>query len=248
MAEDGTQTEVNVDPNGPAYEQQVNGKPATEEEVKAAQADPNLRDTVKTIFNPSVGRYDVEADIGPAFATRRQEAFASMTDLMKQNPKIFDLAGDLMLRSADFPMADEIAERIKATLPPNVLGQGIPPAMQQMQQQHEQQTQFLQNALGKALQQLQDKGQEQQDRASKQGLETYKAETARMQAFGGIDPDAMRLIVREEIGRLAGLPATPGAPGAGLTPIVAANAHAEDALRPVLPAPDDGQQPTQAAQ
>ena len=123
MAEDGSQTEVNIDPDGPAYEQRVNGQPASEEQVKQAQADPALKDTIETIFNPNIGKYDVEADIGPAFATRRQEAFAAMTDIAKQNPEFMKIGGDLYFRQADFPLADELADRFKRSIPPAILGE-----------------------------------------------------------------------------------------------------------------------------
>jgi hypothetical protein len=135
MAEDGSQTEVNIDPNGPAYEQRVAGQPASEEQVKQAQADPNLRDQIETIFNPNVGKYDVEADIGPAFNTRRQEGFAAMTEIAKQNPNFMAIGGDLYFKQADFPLADELAERFKRSIPPAILGEGEPPMVQQIKDQ-----------------------------------------------------------------------------------------------------------------
>ncbi len=194
MAEDGSQTEVNIDPNGPAYEQRINGKPASPEEVKAAEADPTLRDKIETIFNPNVGKYDVEADIGPAYNTRRQEAFAAMSELAgRPGSNLMQIAGDLYFKNADFPMADEIAERFKRATPKAILGEAPPPEVQQLQQQNE--------ALHKITAELALKlsvaeGKVKQG-VDKSHVDEYNAETQRMSAVGAIDPDAMKPIIRQ---------------------------------------------------
>jgi hypothetical protein len=46
-----------------------------------------------------------------------------------------NVAGDLLMKAADFPMAEDLAERLQRLVPPNVLGQGPSPAEQQLQQQ-----------------------------------------------------------------------------------------------------------------
>jgi hypothetical protein len=76
------------------------------------QPDPSV------IFNPTVGQYDVEADVGPAFGTQRQEAANAFAEIMKQNPAAFQVVGDLWAENSDFPNADEFARRMKQGLPP----------------------------------------------------------------------------------------------------------------------------------
>lgn len=120
MAEDGTQTDVSLDPKSAAsYAQQVN----------------KLTQEVQHIFNPNVGKYSVEADVGPAYGTRRQEAFSAFERIVTQNPALTMVVGDLMFRNADFPGADEIANRLFNMVPPQALGTAANPAFQQMQMQ-----------------------------------------------------------------------------------------------------------------
>jgi hypothetical protein len=90
---------------------------------------------VLRIFNPRVGRYEVQADVGPSYATKRQEAFNAFTQIMTASPQLMQIAGDLMFRAADFPMAEDFAERLGRMVPPQALGKGPPPEVMAMQQQ-----------------------------------------------------------------------------------------------------------------
>lgn len=105
----------------------------------------------------SRGKYDVTITTGPSFATQRQEAAEVYMALMQAMPQVMGLAGDLVFKAVDLPYADEIAERIKATLPPPIqqmlaskekTGKALPPeavaamakadeAMMLMQQQNQ---------------------------------------------------------------------------------------------------------------
>lgn len=102
-------------------------------------------------YDLGAGKYDVSISNGPSYATKRQEALASMLDLTKAYPQVAQVAGDLMIKNMDWPGAQEIAERLKKTMPPELTGdekdqsQELPPAavqqMQQMTQMIEQLTQ-----------------------------------------------------------------------------------------------------------
>lgn len=74
----------------------------------------------KVHYNLGVGKYDVSVDTGPSFATKRQEAAQSMLDLAKSTPTIMQVAPDLFVKALDIPNANEIAERLKKTLPPGI--------------------------------------------------------------------------------------------------------------------------------
>ena len=67
------------------------------------------------------GKYDVIANIGPSFKTRRKEAASSMVELGRIFPQIMQVAGDLVAKNLDWPGADEIAERLKKLLPPGIV-------------------------------------------------------------------------------------------------------------------------------
>jgi len=107
---------------------------------------------IKKIFNPLVGEYDVVIDTGPSFQTQRQEAYANLIELAGRNPQLMQVAGDLVMRAADFPMAEKLAERLEKTLPKELRDQKpgqqqLPPEVQQQMAEHEQQIQQLGQAL-----------------------------------------------------------------------------------------------------
>jgi TolA-binding protein len=64
-----------------------------------------------------------------------------MLELSKANPAITQIAGDLIVKNMDWPGAAEIAERLKKTVPPNLIddpkakNQQVPPQVQQQMQQ-----------------------------------------------------------------------------------------------------------------
>lgn len=75
----------------------------------------------------SVGKYDVVVSVGPAYATRRQEAAESMLQFIQSSPNAGPLIADLVAKNMDWPGAEEIAERLRKALPPHISGQGLPP-------------------------------------------------------------------------------------------------------------------------
>jgi len=72
------------------------------------------------IFDPSIGKYDVITEVGPTYKTKRQEAAEAMTMILQSNPQLWPIAGDLLVKSLDWPNANEIAERLELMLPPEL--------------------------------------------------------------------------------------------------------------------------------
>jgi hypothetical protein len=70
----------------------------------------------------SVGKYDVTITTGPTYATRRQEAAAQLMQLAGQDPQLIQVAGDLIVGELDIPGGDKIQQRIKNSMPPQILG------------------------------------------------------------------------------------------------------------------------------
>lgn len=66
------------------------------------------------------GRYDITVTAGPSFATQRMEAADAYIGLSQSNPAIMAAAGDLVVKSLDLPFSEQIAERMRAMLPPPV--------------------------------------------------------------------------------------------------------------------------------
>ena len=97
----------------------------------------NKESITETLNDLSVGRFDVRVSSGPAFSTMREEMRETLIQLAQAYPPLMGLAGDLMVGAYDFPKAKEIAERIKRTIPPQVLEdqppqQGPDPAQEAM--------------------------------------------------------------------------------------------------------------------
>ena len=161
IGEDGEESHVQLDPKAA----QAYLKHASKE-----QAD------VEAIFNPNVGRYDVEADIGPAYQTRRQEAFTAITQIIKEAPGLVNVVGDLLFKSADFPLAGEIAERLERMVPPQAKGEGAPPAVVELQAQLKQ----MQAMLAQMSQQLGEERLRLKAKDQQKEIDVYEAVTKRM--------------------------------------------------------------------
>ncbi len=81
----------------------------------------------------SVGKYDLVVTQDSNYATKRIEALNSMVEIARVNPAIMQIAGDLIVKAMDWDGAEEIAERLKKTLPPQLQDQdpnGLPPEVQ----------------------------------------------------------------------------------------------------------------------
>jgi hypothetical protein len=82
-------------------------------------------------YDLSRGKYDVNVSTGPSFASKRQEAVESMLELSRGYPKMAEVTGDLIVKNMDFPGAQEVSERLKKTIPPEILANAedvqIPP-------------------------------------------------------------------------------------------------------------------------
>lgn len=68
----------------------------------------------------TVGRYDVIVSIGPAYSTQRQEAAAILLDLIQSIPQIGLAAADILVKNLDVKGADELVNRVKKLVPPNL--------------------------------------------------------------------------------------------------------------------------------
>lgn len=135
--------------------------------------------SVVRIFNPNVGKYEVQADVGPAYATRRQQSFDAFMQILATAPQIMSLAGDLLMKNADFPQAEELAERLARMVPPQAMGNG--PSPQEAQQA--QQIQGLQAHVALLSEQLAVEKMRRSARDQRTDIDAYEAVTKRMGAL-----------------------------------------------------------------
>lgn len=95
---------------------------------------------IKKIYDLTVGTYDVTITVGPSYQSRRQEFVESVLELVKAAPQIMGVVVDLLVRNFDWPGAQEIADRLKKMLPPQLQdnSEDQPPVPPQLQAQIQQ--------------------------------------------------------------------------------------------------------------
>lgn len=140
----------------------------------------------------TLGKYDVVIETGPSYATKREEAASAAMELAAgigaQNPQLVANIIDLVAGAQDWPMAKQIAARLKASVPPEILA--ATGEADQNQMEPEEKVQALQQQLTQATQQLQqmqlqeqmlqvklaDETQKNQTQEQKNQIEKYKAD------------------------------------------------------------------------
>jgi hypothetical protein len=122
----------------------------------------------KQPYDLTRGKYHVRVTTGASFTTKRQEAAATLTEVFKQVPALMQVGGDLLFKNMDLPGMQALAERVKKTIPPQLLDenqQNADPRVAQMQQiieQGQQQMQQMQQELAACQQELKSKQLEAQ--------------------------------------------------------------------------------------
>lgn len=197
LGETGTEREVTLDPDAE--------KEYQEERMQR-------EDRARIIFNPGFGRYSVVVEAGPSYATRRQEAFNALAQILQASPQLVPLVGDILFQSADFPLADQLAERLRRAVPPYVLGEGPTPQEQQMLQQMQAMRQALANLMQQAAERKIDDG----NGLDKHAIEEFRAETERLKVLlSGFAPEQIGVLVRQALSDTLGtqLPNVPAGTG-----------------------------------
>jgi hypothetical protein len=208
LAQDGSRMNVKIDtdakqelqnttdPNNPPMD---NGQKVTE-----------------YVFNPEFGQYDIQADTGPSFATKRMETAAALLELAKGDENFMKIGGDILMKNMDFAGADILALRYGNIIPPQVKGEGLPPEVEDQMNKAADMIQMLQGKIGELTQQVKDKDKELTIKAQNldlnfkkesaaQAREDYRAETERTVALfntskdgEGIDPQ-LKVVLKQLI-------------------------------------------------
>ena len=134
-------------------------------------------DGKEVLYDLTVGQYDVRVDGGKSYATKRQEGAEKLGQLIGAIPDLAQVIGDDYVQSLDFDLAQHAAERIRKTMPPQLL-EGEPGAaksravaeqMQQLQQVPQMVEQLKQQAS--QLAQMQQAVQQQSETIQQQALQ-----------------------------------------------------------------------------
>lgn len=134
------------------------------------------------IFDLTVGKYDVVVNAGPSFTTRREETAEQMMEFIRVFPQSAPLIGDLLAKNLDWPGAEQVAERLRAMLPPQAAGQ-VPPIVAQLQQALQQQGAQAQQQLGELSQKVQELQLQLRDKQATEKVSAYDADTNRIKAL-----------------------------------------------------------------
>lgn len=166
---------------------------------------------LKGVYDLTVGKYDVVVEVGPGFTTKRQEAANQMIEFSRVNPQASALISDLIAKNLDWPGAQEISERFKAMLPPQITGQN--PQVMQLQQALQQVQAQSQQMMTQLQQQIEALKNDKAIDLEKVKVSAYDAETKRLQAVQvGMTPEQVQLMIMQTIQNLLQTPdVTPGA-------------------------------------
>ena len=171
----------------------------------------------QNIYNLGVGTYDVTISTGPSYNTLRMEAAESMMQLIQANPDLMSVIGDVFVKNMDWPGAEEISERLKIMLPPQIQQAeqakkqgGMPPEMQAMiegfqqaMQEKDMRLQQIMEETQKAMEenaalkvQVKAKDEENNIKAAELIIKEYEAETDRLKVTQeAMTPEQLRHIV-----------------------------------------------------
>lgn len=144
----------------------------------------------------STGSYDVAITTGASYTTRRVEAAEAMMDAIQVFPELMQIAGDIVVKAQDWPGSEELAERLRKTIPPQLLSdkekaemgdQGVDmKQVMQAQAQVQEAMQAAQQELAKLQQENQTLKLKEAIEAKKLEIEEFKAETDRLEAYAQI--------------------------------------------------------------
>jgi hypothetical protein len=156
----------------------------TQPEAVKKIVDQQTGATIKKIYNPNVGKYDVAVSTGPSYMTKRQESLDAMSRLLQGNPNLWAVAGDLFIKNMDWPGAQEMSKRFAKTIDPKLMDDSdMSPELAQAQQQMQAMTQEMQQMH----QMLQNVNQSMEAQTLKvkefdSQVKAYDAETKRISA------------------------------------------------------------------
>ena len=183
----------------------------------AQQGQQEQAEGLVKLFDLTTGKYDVTCEVGPGYATRREEAAAQMLELGRAYPPLMQIAGDLLAKNLDWPGAEDIADRLKAMLPPQL--QGKNPAVEQMKQQMQMMDAQAKQAVGQLTEQM--KQLQQQLAAEKNSqqaemlraqidekklqIDAYNAETNRLKVTQ-TDQQRLQELIVEVVQQMIGQP------------------------------------------
>lgn len=72
---------------------------------------------ITDIFDLGVGHFDVTVSTGPSYQTQKQQTETWLLELFKVLPGLAEMGADIVLENSDDPAAQQLAKRVKKSLP-----------------------------------------------------------------------------------------------------------------------------------
>ena len=160
----------------------------------------------RKINDLSVGTYDTTITMGSSYSTKQQEFVDLMNGMMGNNPETMALYGDLFFKAMDMPFSNEMSERAKIMLPPQIQQmmngeKDVPPEVHAMMQQASEAMQQVELQM----QEVQQAGAEVQKEATVN--EQTKADIDKMTSDLSADQARFEAKIAKELANLAKLQA-----------------------------------------
>ena len=167
---------------------------------------------IRRIYALGAGTYDVAIDVGPSFQTKRQEAAESMLEFVRVFPAAAPIIGDLLALNMDWPGAQDIADRLKTLLPPELQvdeGEGAPAIPPEVQAKLEQAGQMIEQLTARLNEMTSEMEGKKLELESKERIELMKIQAGLVKAdMDAGSREAMALLsaemraIRERLGML----------------------------------------------
>lgn len=148
-----------------AREIQILGEDESPKVVKINQ--PHIDNGQPRNYDMTKGKFKPIVTIGKAYGSKRAESFDTISQVVQTSPNMFPMVADILFKNSDMAGADELAERFKKMLPPNLQddqNNPLPPQAQAAVSQAHQQMQGMQAQLQQLTMEKQAKAWEAQGR------------------------------------------------------------------------------------
>lgn len=156
------------------------------------------------VFDLTIGEYDIVVDTGPSYKTKRAEDSANMAALLSNNPDLWKVIGDLAVKAMDWPDAQQIGDRLKKTLPPELqdddTNEELPIKVKQQLVQLTQQNKQLTQTIHAMADTIDSKTLELE---SRERIAYSKNETDLVIKSMGMQGDANHALLEAELGHVA---------------------------------------------
>lgn len=100
---------------------QLRGADGTQSSVEINKEEEDEEGNPKITNTLDDSKYDVYISTGASYQTRQEEASSQILELMKVNPQVAQVAPDMLVKNLDFADSDAISDRLKKTIPSNLL-------------------------------------------------------------------------------------------------------------------------------